>query len=352
VRIRILLCLALILWAGAADAMEYEGFGPFTTRNQNPVYLQTLSLTPMRATTLPEGVMEARIDSAYSSVFDEDAKSGNVLDMQMEIWRLAPHIDYGLTDDFEIGLEVPLLHFSGGFLGSFIQKFHKAFGFPNAGRDLYPGDRFSYRFAAGGANLMNFPPATFGLGDIVISAKHQITGEDDNWPAISVFADLKFPTGRKSRGFGNGSPDLGVGGALDASWKRLHGYFNVGYFVTGGNDLISSYMQNEMLAYMIAGEVSIIPTLALIVQLNGSTPLLAHSGMEQWDGVPLDLIIGFRGEEPDMIPKSDFIWQVGFAEDVTSRGPSVDFTAFISVGVRFDIFGRSKPVGDWIAKKP
>ena len=51
--------------------------------------------------------------------------------------------------------------------------------------------------------------------------------------------------------------------------------------------------------------------------------------MEVWDGAPLDLIVGVRGTEDPIF------WQVAFSEDVRAVGPSVDFTAFVSLGLRF-----------------
>jgi hypothetical protein len=140
---------------------------------------------------------------------------------------------------------------------------------------------------------------------------------------------------------------------LDASWKRLHGYFNWGYYVIGGNSDFDDLMYNQMFAYSIAGEVSIIDTLSVLVQLNGSTPLLHGTGLDEWDGVPLDLVIGFKGEERDVLGEwGDLLWQFGFSEDVTSTGPSVDFTVYMSIGFRFDLNERRRPVGEWLAKKP
>lgn len=342
--------LFLVLLPCRGLCLDYEGFGPISVRNQNPVYLQNLSLTPRRAETLPHGTLEMRVDSAYSNLYEYGQDANAMLDLDMEFWRLALHVDYGAKPDLEVGIEIPLVHFNGGFLDSFIRHFHDAFGFPSGGRDQVPDNRFSYRFQVGGSDLMGFPPADMGLGDISLHVKHQLAGEDSDWPDLSWFADLKFPTGRRSRGFGSGSMDFGFGAALDASYRRLHGHFNCGYFVLGANSMIDGFMYNQMFAYMIAGEVTLLPTWSLVVQLNGSTPLLKGTALDVWNGVPLDLIVGFRGEEKGIVGNNDLIWQFGFSEDVTSKGPSVDFTVFLSIGFRFDLLGKSKPSGDWIAK--
>lgn len=346
-----LIIFALFISSSTANARDYNALGPITTRNQNPVYLQTLSLTPMRAYVLPEGTIEGRVDSAYSSVFLKNSNTTADLNLDMEIWRISPWVTYGIAEGMELGIEIPFLHFGGGVFDSFIQKFHNAFHFPNGGREQVADNQFSYLLGAGGSTQFNFPSADFGLGDISLHFKNQLTGEDKKWPAIAWFVDLKFPTGQKSRGFGNGSVDMGFGLAIETEYRRLHGFVNAGYYATGGNNLFVNYMHNEMLAYMVAGELSLLRSLSLIVQLDGSTPLLTKTRLEQWDGVPLDLVIGFRGELQKLIASEDFIWQFGFSEDVTSRGPSVDFTLFVSLGIRMDIFGKSRPAGDWLARK-
>jgi len=288
-------------------------------------------------------------DSAYSSVFSREGSKAAMLDMDMGYWRLTPWIKYGVRDDMELGLEIPLVNFGGCFLDNFIQRFHNFFHFPNGGREFVPNGRYSYLFAVGGKTVFNFPSTAMGLGDIALHMKQQLTGEDSDLPAMSIFADLKFPTGQVSRGFGNGSPDFGAGFALETSYRRLHGYFNGEFIATGGSKLIDGYMRSGMFAFMVGGELTLLPSWSLIVQLNGSTPLLAHTGINDWDGMPLDLVVGFRGEEQKLLGGQNFVWQFGFSEDVLSGGPSVDFTVFFSLGIRMDIFGRSRPAGDWLA---
>ncbi len=346
-----LILFFIFVFTGRVSAKDFGGFGPISVRNQNPIYLQSLGLKPRRAEVLPEGVIEGRIDSAYSNLFERGTSPIADLNLDMEYWRLGINVAYGLTEDFEVGIEVPIVHFNGGFLDGFIQDFHNAFGFPNGGRENVPNNSFSYRLNAGGNSIFDYPSTTAGLGDITLSVKHQISGQDSDWPAIALFSDLKLPTGQSSRGFGSGILNFGLGAALDAKYDRIHGYCNAGYYLVARSDALSDYQRDEMFAYMIAGEVTIIPTLAAIIQIQGSTPLLQGTAIESWNGVPMELIIGFRGEEEDLIDGGDLIWQFGFSEDILSSGPSVDFTVFFSIGVRFDLFGRTRPAGDWLSKR-
>lgn len=350
ITISLFLILPALLFSNIAWAKDYDGLGPISVRNQNPVYLQNLGLTPTRAETLAHGTMEMRVDSAYSNLLERAMKPASRVDMDMELWRIALHASYGLTRDFEVGMEIPFYNSNHGFLDGFVDAFHDVFRFPTGSRKDVPNNRYSYTAFAGGRTLFDYPSADFGLGDIVFHVKNQLTGEDDDWPALSWFADLKLPTGKKSRGFGSGAPDFGFGAAMEASYQRLHGHVNTAYFALGGNDMIDGYQYNDMFAYMLAGEVTLLPTWSVIAQLAGSTPLLHGIPSDQWNGVPLELTIGVRGEEKELFKKGVFIWQFGFSEDVACRGPSIDFTVFASIGFRFDLLGRKRPVGDWIAK--
>jgi hypothetical protein len=316
-------------------AKEYPAFGPLTVRNQNPIYLQTLGLTPKRATTLPLGTTEIRIDSAYSNIFEKGASATTRLNLDMELWRLALHLQYGIREDLEVGIEIPFFHTSGGFLDAFIQKFHRFFGLPNGGRDRVPNNQYHYEFYENGQLIYDAPSQRFNLGDVTLKLKHHVLDEGRYHPAVAWFADMKFPTGRNSKGLGNGAFDFGLGVALEKSYKRIHGYLNVEYIVTAADNILDNYMRHTMLAYATAFEVTLLDTWSVIIQLAGSTPLLTNTEIESWDGVPLDLVIGFRGCEKGLIGGHDLIWQAGFSEDVLSKGPSVDFTAFASIGIRF-----------------
>jgi len=332
-------------------AKTYSSFGPFTVRNQNPLYLQTLNLTPMRATVLPLHTLEFRIDSAYSNVFEKGSNSTYSYMADMELWRLAFHAIYAPRDDMEVGIEIPVIQLWSGFLDPFIQKFHNFFGFPNAGRENFPNNQFHFFLNKNGQTIYSVNSQTLNLGDITLHFKHHVLDEGRINPALAWFFDFKFPTGQWSRGLGSGAPDFGLGVALEKSYKRLHGYLNAAYFVSARNDSLEDLMNQVFFSYSASVEFTILPSWSVLAQINGGTPLLAHTGLDEWDGVPLDLIIGFKGEQKGLLWGNDLIWQVGFSEDATSGGPSVDFTTFLSIGMRFDVKKHKRYKGDWLADR-
>jgi hypothetical protein len=327
----------LLLFPCTAFAKSYSSFGPLTVRDQNPVYLQSINLQPRRARMMPPQSFEVRLDSAYSNVFEFGNSSPLSMMQDMELWRIGINARYALNDKLEVGMEMPFIHTWTGFLDPFIQGFHNLFGLPNRGRDLVPDNQYTYHFNRNGERIYNVGRRKMGLGDITFSFKHHLLDEGRGHPELAWFFDLKLPTGIRSDGLGNGNIDYGFGLALEKHYKIVHGYLNTAYYVSSRDDILAPYTYDNFFAYMAAVEVTLLPTWSILAQINGQTSLLKGTGMNEWDGVPLALTIGFKGEEEGAVAGNDLIWQFGFMEDVTAQGPTVDFTVFLSIGMRFDV---------------
>lgn len=328
------LCISVVAFSARAGSQTH-GHGPITIRSQHPLYLQQLGLTPTRATSLFPGVFETRIDAAYSNLLERGRNGNHFLDLDMELLRLALHERLGIGNGFEVGIEVPFFRFDEGFLDDFLDGYHKTFGFPRGGRDVIPDNRFAYRFDGNGVTLFDLSSQNFGIGDVVVGVKHHFWGGGKSELALAWFSDFKIPTGDRGKGLGSGSPDISLGVALEQHRGRFHAYANAAHILAGGNSLLEPFVYRSMIAYLLAAEVTIIDSLSVVFQIAGSSPLFSGIGIDPYDGVPLDLVVGFRGEEQHLLWGQDFIWQTGFSEDVTSLGPSVDFTAFASLGMRF-----------------
>ena len=312
------------------QAVSYDGLGPFSHRIQNPLYLQMVSFMPERALVLPAKTFQAELTQAYSNIFERVLRADFDYISDVELLRVGMIGRYGLGKNFEVGMEVPWLHFNGGFLDSFIQNFHHAFGFPNGGRTTVPNNQFAFHVVQNGKSLYTFNKQDWNLGDIHLFAKHLILEEGDVRPAIASRFILKLPTGSPSEGTGSGNPGFGLGVALEKTIHRFHFYLNMNYLVEGGNDSIQAIENFATFEWMAAGEFSFSKHVSALFELVGSTPRLKGSHYDPWDGVPLDMMIGLRGNYPP------WSWQIGFSEDASSRGPSIDFTAWTTLAYRFN----------------
>ncbi|MBI2091986.1 MAG: DUF3187 family protein [Deltaproteobacteria bacterium] len=336
--ISIIFCLVILFFSPDVSSEEFVPKGPLTMRNQNPLYLQFLNIEPTRAVTIPKNSVSFRVDNEYSNTFERGLGRNTELFIDMESLRTSFNIDVGVYDNMEAGIEIPFLRFDTGFLDGFIQGYHNTFGFPNGGRERAANGSFDYRFLQGGNAIYNVGMEDFGLGDITLKFKHNFWEEKKLAPAVAWLFYFKLPTGSPKDGTGSGEPDFGFGTAFEKSYERWHGYLNLAYFVNGGQSALQNYIYSIYFSFMTGIELSINKTESAVLQLTGGSPLLKGTGMKQMDWVPLDLQAGFKGEHKteSISQKPVYLtWQAGFSEDINPNGPSIDLTAFGSIGVRY-----------------
>ena len=106
-------------------------------------------------------------------------------------------------DGFEVGVAMPYVRHSGGFLDSIINDWHEFFGLPQGGRDAAPDDRLLYQLREGSA-VITRNASSRGVGDVRI---HLARGLE--WGVGSTAARLTFklPTGDLDRLTGSGGLD-------------------------------------------------------------------------------------------------------------------------------------------------
>ncbi|MDO8461708.1 MAG: DUF3187 family protein [Deltaproteobacteria bacterium] len=325
--VRRLIVLSLFLVSRPIFAESfYPVVGPIPIRNQNPLYLQSLDLRPERPVVLPSGSYEVEMAAPYSNIFERrtSTTSGYQLALDMELLRNSFLFHYGFLDQFEVGLELPFLHFDGGFLDSFVQGFHNAFGFPNGGREDFPNDSFDYTIRKNGTTVYQVKEQGYGLSDLVLDFKYQLLEEQKKIPALATAFYLKLPTGDRSLGLGSGNTDLGFQLSAEKSYDRFHGMVNLGYFLIGGNDLLVEINNSNLFAWMAGLEVSLIRDIwSGMIQLSGSSSLFHGTGFPELDDPVLNLTIGFSGKIGDQQQ-----WTIAFQEDPVADDAAIDFTAW------------------------
>ena len=172
-----LIVIAFFALSSPASAENFEGLGPFSHRVQNPLYLQGVTLLPDRSQVLPMRTLEAEWANAYSNIYERINQSGFDYIADMELLRVGWRAHYGLGNGFEIGGEVPWFQTWGGFLDSFIQDYHNAFGFPNGGRQRVANDQFAFHVIQGGTTLYSFDSANWNLWDVRVFVMNQVMEE-------------------------------------------------------------------------------------------------------------------------------------------------------------------------------
>src|SRR4029453_12762769 len=267
----------------------HPNFGPLETRTQNPLTLLFLSPVPENASVLERGQSRFSVAFTLSNLIERSQPKGAKVgvDLDMEAYRTGLHFAYGVLANLEAGLEIPFLSFSGGFLDSFLQSYHNAFGFPNEGRNFVPNGRFSYRLTEEGRTLYSPRQSSFGLSDLSVYLKYRFLKEGRKSPAFSLRTAFKFPPELRGKGLGSGETDFGLQLALEKSYKRFHSYTHAGFLGLGGFEPLEKYLNGQIFPFGQAFEFNITSIASVIAQVQGTTPFFGGTGNPRLEKIPL-----------------------------------------------------------------
>ncbi len=324
--------LAFLLAAPGLAAAARQG--PLPVRTQNPLHLLYLGQRPIRAVLPPAGTLQVSVEAGVSNLLERTPISGGwELDLDLEIWRFVFATRYAPAPWIDLGLEVPLLRFDGGFLDGPTDAWHALIGNTGGRRVSVERDRFSYRLAPDLGVLYDLEEVPIGLSDLTLDVRLRLLRGGDQAlgrrPALALQVAGKLPTGSWRDGLGSGAPDLGAWLLLEHGGRLMVVHASLGLIVPGPAVAIRDIQAPAVLNWMVAGELRVAPPFSVLVQIVGATPRLLGIQSSNETAVTLDLAIGVRGTA------RGWTWQVAFVEDLITLGPSVDFTALASIGRTF-----------------
>lgn len=317
-----------------AKITDLRASGPLQTRLQNPLYLQFLTLPIESAQTLNQNQYETFFQTAFSNVFELEVSGTTVLRFDMEMWRQALTFKYGITDNIETGIELPFIINGGGFLDGSLNWYHDFWGLPNSGRELVPNNEFAFTLIQNGQTLIDYPSTLFGLSDVILRAKYLFL-TSPSWK-FAFSPAIKIPIGSSTKGFSSGHFDFGAEILAEKRLRRFHFVTQVGLVYVTGHKFLEPILKKTFVQFGQSAEFQIIDGLSLITQLTGNSTLFKNISANDLSKIALDLNVGFAGNFPLVHPFLDeLFYQFSFGEDITSTGPSVDFTTFFLIGVRY-----------------
>ncbi|HKJ20247.1 MAG TPA: DUF3187 family protein, partial [Woeseiaceae bacterium] len=151
-----------------AHAEDYRA-DSFPIRNHNP-FLQIFGLPTFQTGELVEpGRLEFGISYDMANDADDADRLTERLVIDVESHVLSLSLRRRVGERFELGIDVPYVRHSEGFLDSVIYNFHNLVGLPNSTRDG-PDDQYQLSFEREGAVLFDSSTPISGLGDIQLSA--------------------------------------------------------------------------------------------------------------------------------------------------------------------------------------
>lgn len=317
-------CLALVLSGGAAFGESGQRSQPLYVKNLSPV-TGLLGLPSQRsAHTQAAGSYALALHSSIASHYVVDSAPAERLNLDGETLRFAFESRYGLSENWDVQLEVPWLAHSDGKLDKLIDNWHDFWGMPDGGRSYV--DRnildFNYRDPAARFSLGD---DTSGLGDISISLNHVFYRSGDT--VLSASGGYKFATGNEDKMLGSGAGDvffsLRFSGPqlsdLPLSW---HG--QLGYLYAGDSDLLGPRQENNLWFAGISVDWALSQQFSLIAQLDMNTAPISSDLPALGD----EAIMGSLGGRWHFADK----WALDFSfiEDIqVAAAPDITFQASV-----------------------
>lgn len=293
--VRILTLLLLTLDSLSSHAFGFE-LQPLTTRNLSPATIGYGLPALGPATTLPSdsGQFQLALDLASNADIKTTGTENLIFDG--ETYRVALSFDYGINDDWELGIELPLVSHQGGFLDNFIAAWHDTFGLPQGTRDQMPTNRLDYSYNRLGGQSFNLQSGATAPGDLALRSAWQIWHDEAGMRALALRASLKLPTGNTKKLTGSGSTDLAVWLSGEQRLRTAAGEILLyggggGLFSSDGN-LLSDQRNNLVGLASLGCGWQPWPGLGFQLQFDGHTPLYRQSGLPELGNFAGQLAIG------------------------------------------------------------
>jgi hypothetical protein len=180
---------------------------PFPVRNLSPTALvHGLAIAEStKVLSLGEKMGRISFDLVNNASFNQSLNETITLDGEIYIGTLS--IRYGLSERIQVGLDLPYIHHSGGFLDSFISEWHDFFGLPNGDRDKLPDNQLNYSYQDEKEEF-NVNSGDGGFGDLRANLVYEINSRKNVSYAIQF--SIKAPTGNAEKFTGSEAWDTSL----------------------------------------------------------------------------------------------------------------------------------------------
>jgi hypothetical protein len=250
-----------------APVSDNARLGPFQLHDASPFQLLRVTMTPLSTETLARGqfLLNASVtwDNRWGFKYKQYYIDGEFLQFSMAG-------DYGVTDWLQVRLEIPFGVRGGGVMDSAIMGFHDALGYAQAGRDLFPINRFRLILWRKDGTLFQLGPEDTGIGleDMTLTARFRLLKGGELLPLTSLSLQMQLPTGNEDQLWGSGSLDGAVAVSLAKRFWRLYFYLDLQYTRFGSDELVGIPMEQNQFSLLFTAEWSIIQRLSFVSQFQ------------------------------------------------------------------------------------
>jgi hypothetical protein len=197
--------IILFTLANAASANEVRAFH---TYNQLP-FKQIFGLPSLDNSPLTEpGTSRFTIISNISNTYDSSLGTNEAIVTDVETLRTSLILSYAALSNLQLGIEIPYVRHSGGFLADFIYDWHDIFNMPQNGRTKTNSDQLQIQYLSTSGTAYTLTDSGDGIGDIRLNCSYT---RPWNYRSIIFSSELKLPTGDFDKLTGSGGMDFSAG---------------------------------------------------------------------------------------------------------------------------------------------
>lgn len=275
--------LALLFSCTARAGQPDEPPPPLAIGNGSPVVM-VFGIPRARGAGMTDaGSVDLDLTLDVASNFNLSHTSRESVALDGETTRAALQLRYGVSERWNLGVELPWIHHGGGTLDGFIINWHDLWGFPQHGRDEAPRGRLDYHYSRDGRRLVDVHDATGGPGDLVVSVDRRLAD------AAVLHTQVKLPTGDPDKLTGSGAADAAAGLELSRRWRhRWSSNLRAGVAYLGDGDVLPALRRN----WAGYGGLDVVwqplGALALRVQFDAHMSPYRDTGVDelsQWSGM-------------------------------------------------------------------
>ena len=243
-----------------------------------------------------------------------------------ESWVAEFGLAYNIFKQLQVGMDMRVFSYYGGYMDSMIEAFHNFFGFPNGKREFFSQNQVYINIPNdNGITMFLDKPAT-SFGDIDLWCKW--TFMETKSISLAILGAFKAPTGRLSALSGSDYPDAATGLLLDFRAARY-----ITFFTQAGAVFPFNNKSYTMFNGMAGLEIHPWKFLSFNMQMNIKTSPISNDNWNSRHGTyfkdyslpQTNLLVGV------VMRYKDFRWQFYFEEDTfTYQGADITFNISFS----------------------
>jgi len=219
---------------------------------------------------------EWQVSLEHSNQFISNLADGESLLLDGETTQVTLRHRQRLSACWQGEVVLPFFQHSGGEFDRAIDDWHQFFGLPDAGRDTFPFDQLTYRYADESGERVRVDSPESGVGDISVSVQRTLSCQataDTTGAEPIVRVGLKLPTGSVSELRGTGRVDtyVDIQSPVWSNGGRWRAGASIGMLYAGNNERLAP--QRNLVVFGAAGsQFRITQRYRIMMQLDWHSP--------------------------------------------------------------------------------